>query len=77
MRQWLDPKGAIVDDERLLAYVSSFGSLTEAAAHGEFRLISDAGDSRRLGEDAFRADGHARWRGKKPPLADYLAETNG
>ena len=41
MRLWVDPKGALVDDQRLLAYVSSHGSLSEALKDGDFVLLSD------------------------------------
>lgn len=42
MRIWKDPSGNLVDDQRLLAYVSAHGSLSEALASGDFVLVSDS-----------------------------------
>lgn len=45
MRIWKDPSGNLVDDQRLLAYVSAHGSLSKALASGDFVLVSDSGDA--------------------------------
>ena len=65
MRIWKDPSGNLVDDQRLLAYVSAHGSLSEALASGDFVLVSDSGESAscpRPGSQSVR----------RPRLADYL-----
>lgn len=65
MRIWKDPSGNLVDDQRLLAYVSAHGSLSKALASGDFVLVSDSDDtaSRQRSGKQF---------GARPRLADYL-----
>lgn len=65
MRIWKDPSGNLVDDQRLLAYVSAHGSLSEALASGDFVLVSDSGES------ASRPRSSKQF-GGRPRLADYL-----
>lgn len=65
MRIWKDPSGNLVDDQRLLAYVSAHGSLSKALASGDFELVGDSG------ELASRPRPSAR-SAKRPGLADYL-----
>ena len=67
MRFWLDPKGDMVDDQRLLAYIAAHGSLSEALKSGDFKLLADTGH-----HDCFPA----RAAGKNPKerrLVDYLS----
>lgn len=65
MRIWKDPSGNLVDDQRLLAYVSTHDSLSKALASGDFVLVSDSDDtaSRQRSSKQF---------GTRPRLADYL-----
>ena len=65
MRIWKDPSGNLVDDQRLLAYVSAHGSLSEALASGDFVLVSDSGES----ASRPRSNGQPA---RRPRLADYL-----
>lgn len=65
MRIWKDPSGNLVDDQRLLAYVSAHGSLSEALASGDFVLVSDSGES------ASRPRSNGQFV-RHPRLADYL-----
>lgn len=64
---WIDPKGALVDDQRLLAYVASHGSLSKALADGDFVLLADP--------DPTQRDRAASCEGARMPrkrLADFL-----
>lgn len=66
MRFWLDPKGNIVDDQRLLAYLTVHGSLSEALKSGDFKLLADTGPAKPPAKAA----------GKRPAelhLSDYLS----
>lgn len=65
MRIWKDPSGNLVDDQRLLAYLSAHGSLSKALASGDFVLVSDSGEvaGRRSSVDQSS---------RCPRLADYL-----
>ncbi len=65
MRIWKDPSGNLVDDQRLLAYVSAHGSLSKALASGDFVLVSDSG------EMTSRPCSNSQSAGR-PRLADYL-----
>lgn len=67
MRMWIDPSGAIVDDERLLSYVAAHGSLSDAVASGDFKLMVDSAAA----PSSDSAHGAARpVRSKR--LSDYL-----
>lgn len=65
MRIWKDPSGNLVDDQRLLAYVSAHGSLSKALASGDFVLVSDSNDTARRQRSSKQPAGRLR-------LADYL-----
>lgn len=65
MRIWKDPSGNLVDDQRLLAYVSAHDSLSKALASGDFVLVSDSGDV----ASRPRPSGQSA---RRPRLADYL-----
>lgn len=65
MRIWKDPKGNLVDDERVLAFLASCGSLSAAAKAGEIELVSESAPE---GIGSRACSNH----GKK--LADYLRE---
>lgn len=65
MRIWKDPSGNLVDDQRLLAYVSAHGSLSEALASGDFVLVSDSNDTASRQRSSKQSAGRLR-------LADYL-----
>ena len=65
MRIWKDPSGNLVDDQRLLAYVSARGSLSEALALGDFVLVSDSGESASRPRPSSQP-------ARRPRLADYL-----
>lgn len=65
MRIWKDPSGNLVDDQRLLAYVSAHGSLSEALASGDFVLVSDGGESASRPHPSSQP-------ARRPRLADYL-----
>lgn len=65
MRIWKDPSGNLVDDQRLLTYVSAHGSLSKALASGDFVLVIDSGDA----ASRPRPSGQSA---RRPRLADYL-----
>ena len=65
MRIWKDPSGNLVDDQRLLAYVSAHGSLSKALASGDFVLVSDS-------NEAANRSRSSKQFGGRPRLADYL-----
>lgn len=65
MRIWKDPSGNLVDDQRLLAYVSAHGSLSKALASGDFVLVSDS-----VGAASQRSFSNRPSR--RPRLSDYL-----
>ena len=65
MRIWKDPSGNLVDDQRLLAYVSAHGSLSEALASGDFVLVSDGGEMTSRPRPNSQPV-------RRPRLADYL-----
>ena len=67
MRIWRDPAGSLVDDQRLLAYLASFGSLSHALDHGDVVLVSDSD----CGSYQVSAASHPCARKR---LADYLSE---
>ena len=67
MRIWRDPAGSLVDDQRLLAYLASFGSLSHALDHGDIVLVSDSDRGSCQASAASRPCARKR-------LADYLAE---
>lgn len=67
VRMWIDPKGALVDDQRLLAYVVSHGSLSKALEDGDFVLLSDTNSAPR--DSALLREGE---RMPRKRLADYL-----
>lgn len=76
MRLWLDPHGSIVDDGRLLSYISAHGSLSAALQDGDFRLLSDV--------DGTQADGRSgsgarpsSIRDRRRRLTDYLEPSEG
>lgn len=54
-----------MDDQRLLAYVSAHGSLSEALASGDFVLVSDSGEMTSRPRSNSQPD-------RRPRLADYL-----
>lgn len=65
MRIWKDPSGNLVGDQRLLAYVSAHGSLSEALASGDFVLVSDSDGTASRPRPSGQSAG-------RPRLADYL-----
>ncbi len=73
MRLWVDPKGALVDDQRLLAYVSSHGSLSEALKDGDFVLLSDT-DTKGPGTRSASATNSGVSKAKSRRLVDFLED---
>lgn len=73
MRIW-SGEGGLMTDEQVLAYIGHFGSLSEAAQHGDIDLLHEDGTDavgQADGADALkRARGHRSGHGKR--LADYL-----
>ena len=65
MRIWKDPSGNLVDDQRLLAYVSAHGSLSKALASGDFVLVSENNETASRKRPSKQFGGRSR-------LADYL-----
>lgn len=65
MRIWKDPSGNLVDDQRLLAYVSAHGSLSGALTSGDFVLVSDSGESTSRPRPSSQS-------ARRPRLIDYL-----
>lgn len=64
MRMWMDSEGRLLTDEQLLRLIAYRGSLEEALAQGNIRLVSSL-DERPTG---------SRPRGACRKLADYLEE---
>ena len=64
MRMWMDPEGRLLTDEQLLRLIAYRGSLEDALAQGNIRLVSSLGER--------SADARPEKRRRK--LADYLEE---
>lgn len=69
MRFWVDSDDAILTDDQVLNYVAAFGSLEDASAHGDIRLMADSPS-----QDArISRDGELN-AARRMKFKDYLAE---
>lgn len=75
MRIWMDSKGALVNDERVLGAIAAAGSLSAAANDIDFTLVSPSEDEylhgSRLRGEGEGGDSDAAKRPRRR-LADYL-----
>lgn len=74
MRLWMNDSNAVLTDEQVIRVIATFGSLTEAAQHGNIRLIStnDNNNDRHNGPEAETNTCHTQR--TIPHLAEYLSE---
>lgn len=71
MRLWVDTEHHMLTDEQLLRLIAYYGSLEEAATHGNIALISDSSPDARQNDGACSSQRRTIPRRR---LADYLED---
>lgn len=73
MRLWMNDSNTVLTDEQVIRVIATFGNLTEAAQHGNIRLIStsDNNNDKHNGSEAEANTCHTQR--TIPHLAEYLS----